>query len=296
MSVRLPPLTALRAFEAAARHLSFSKAADELHVTHAAVSHQIKALEGHLGIALFHRMTRAVRLTEAGQAYFPPIRDAFSGMAEATAALAATQEAGPLTISVAPSFAIRWLVPRLHAFEARHPEIEVRSVISVQSVDLEHGDVAAAIRHGRGDWPGLTAHVLIAEELVPVCAPSLRDEAGDMAALPRLHVEPRPEDWRTWFAGARRTEPEETARQSFPTLALALDAAVSGLGVAVADRRLVAGDLAHGRLVQAAPEAVASESGYFLVYPPRRASDPKLAAFRDWLDEAVGAGPDPARA
>ena len=310
---RLPSLTALRAFEAAARHLSFSRAADELHVTHAAVSHQIKALEAELGVALFRRMPRAVRLTEAGQAYFPPLRDAFASMTEATAAVAAAREAGPLTISVAPSFATRWLVPNLHAFEARHPEIEVRSVISMQRVDLEAGDVAAAIRHGRGDWPGLTAHPLLAEELVPVCAPALLagrafgadglagragEDGGEDGgegdgdappSPPLLHVEPRPDDWPTWFAATGRRPPPRGAGPGFPTLGLALDAAVSGLGVAVADRRLVAQDIAQGRLARAAPEAVPSDRGYFLVHPPARAGDPKLAAFRDWLAETVAA-------
>jgi LysR family glycine cleavage system transcriptional activator len=318
---RLPSLTALRAFEAAARHLSFSRAADELHVTHAAVSHQIKALEAELGVALFRRLPRAVRLTEAGQAYFPPLRDAFASMTEATAALAVAREAGPLTISVAPSFATRWLVPNLHAFEARHPEIEVRSVISMHRVDLEAGDVAAAIRHGRGDWPGLTAHPLLAEELVPVCAPALlagsglgaggfagragerggerggegdgeRDGESDGDAPPLLHVEPRPDDWPTWFAGTGRSLPPRGAGPGFPTLGLALDAAVSGLGVAVADRRLVAQDIAQGRLARAASEAVPSDRGYFLVHPPARAGDPKLAAFREWLAETVAAADD----
>jgi LysR family glycine cleavage system transcriptional activator len=173
MSRRLPPLNALKAFEAAARHLSFTRAAEELFVTQAAISHQIKALEEYLGIKLFRRKNRSLLLTEEGQSYFLDIKDIFASISEATDKLLARSAKGALTVSLQPSFAIQWLVPRLVKFSERHPDIDVR----IKAVDMDEGsltdDVDVAIYYGRGNWPGLRSDKLHTEYLIPVCSPLL---------------------------------------------------------------------------------------------------------------------------
>src|SRR5215469_12184011 len=173
MAERLPPLNALRCFEVAARHLSFTKAALELNVTHSAVSHQIKTLEEWLGMQLFRRVNRGLMLTEAGQAYLKPVREAFERLGEATRRLRSKGRSGPLTLTVMPSFAAKWLMPRLRRFRERHPEIDVR--ISAQShlVDFAREDVDICIRYGRGSWPGVTAVLMMPESMFPLASPLL---------------------------------------------------------------------------------------------------------------------------
>lgn len=184
MSRRLPPLNALKAFEAAARHLSFTRAAEELFVTQAAISHQIKALEEYLGIKLFRRKNRSLLLTEEGQGYFLDIKDIFTSISEATDKLLARSAKGALTVSLQPSFAIQWLVPRLVKFSERHPDIDVR----IKAVDMDEGsltdDVDVAIYYGRGNWPGLRADKLHTEYLIPVCSPLLL--TGPSRCAPRM--------------------------------------------------------------------------------------------------------------
>ena len=173
MAERLPPLNALRCFDVAAKHLSFTKAAAELNVTHSAVSHQIKALEAWLGAPLFRRVNRGLVLTNAGQAYLKPVRDSFERLAEATRRLRVRERTGPLTVSIMPSFAAKWLMPRLRRFRERHPDIDVRISASSQLTDFAREDVDICIRYGRGVWPDVDIELLMRESMFPVASPRL---------------------------------------------------------------------------------------------------------------------------
>ncbi|MFQ6021798.1 MAG: transcriptional regulator GcvA [Acidiferrobacterales bacterium] len=286
---RLPPLNAIHTFEAAARHLSFHRAAEELHVTPSAVSHQIRSLEDFLGVRLFHRLPRQVVLTTEGQAYLPPIRAALDQIKAATERVVGGT--GPLTMTVAPPFATGWLVPRLSRFQAQNPDIEVRLslVTSTELVDFARSDVDLAIRSGRGNWPGLSSHRLIGEELVPVCSPALLEglhplkRPEDLRNFTLLHALPRITQWQMWVNAAGVTGVDVYRGPKFHNTPLALDAALAGLGIAIADRRLVARELESGRLIQPFDIVLPSESAYYLVYPEETADNPKIAAFRGWL-------------
>ncbi len=288
MPRRLPPLNALRAFEAAARHLSFSRAAQELHVTHSAVSHQVKALEEFLGVKLFRRLTRAVRLTDAGQTYLPVLRDALDRIADVTERLRADVAAGPLTVSVTPAFAIRWLVPRLGRFYQAHPDIDVRVSPSVALVDFARDDVDVAVRYGPGNWPGVRAEHLLKLDRFPVCSSKFVDgphglrTPRDLGRHTLLHDELR-DDWRGWLLAAGVEGIDLTRGPTFSETSLLLQAAVAGLGIAIADSALVADDLASGRLVKPFDIALPAEFGYFVVCPEAAFERPKIAAFREWL-------------
>jgi LysR family glycine cleavage system transcriptional activator len=292
MARRLPSLNALRAFEAAARHLSFSRAADELSVTHAAVSHQIKALEADLGVSLFRRITRGVRLTEAGQAYLPVLRDAFDAIAETTARLRADEESGLLTVATTPSFAARWLVPRLGGFYADHPEIDVRLYPSIELIDFARDDVDIAVRFGRGDWSGVRAEHLLCLDMFPVCSPALLDRPHplrtpeDLRNHTLLHEDVR-EDWRRWLLAAGIEDIDFARGPMFHDTSLLLQAAVAGLGVAIAHSALVNDDLAAGRLVRPFETRLATDVGFYVVCPEGAVARPKVRAFRDWLFEAA---------
>lgn len=288
---RLPPLNAIRAFEAAARHLSFNRAAEELHVTPSAISHQVRTLEEFLGVSLFRRHSRSVSLTADGESLLPPVHGALESIAAATARLTARRRTGPLTMSVAPAFASGWLVPRLPGFQVEHPDVEVRLISSVNLVDFGASDVDLAVRYGNGQWPGLVSHRLLAEELLPVCSPALLkgDHAlrvpADLAHTTLLHVLPRLGEWRQWLraAGVEGVDPERGPK--FESSALALEAAVAGLGVVMADRSLAARELDAGRLVTPF-ESIAMPHGdhaYWLVYPQSSRDDPRIGAFRDWM-------------
>lgn len=290
MNRRLPPLNALRAFEAAARHLSFTKAADELHVTQAAVSHQIKALEEWLGIPLFRRLNRALILTEAGQAYLPPLRDALDLMASATERLFRKDSAGSLTISTMPSFAAKWLVMRLGRFQADHPELEVRLHTTAQIVDFAQQDVDVAIRFGRPPWPGVEALHLMTEEIFPVCAPRLLEGPHTLRVPENLRHHTLLHDdylitWATWCAAAGVDGVDVTRGPRFTDSALVLQAAMDGQGLALARQVLVADDLAAGRLVRPFALNLPGDFAYYVVAPAHYFSRPKVKAFRDWLFE-----------
>lgn len=294
MPRRLPPLNALRAFEAAARHLSFTKAAEELNVTQAAVSHQIKALEDWLGVALFRRMNRALALTETGQSYLPPVRDAMDTLAQATDSLLRSDNAGALTVSTMPSFAAKWLVPRLTRFQKRFPDLDVRVQSTSQMVDFARYDVDLAIRFGNGDWPELHVERLLTEDIFPVGHPSLL--AGDRPLV-------RPEDlrhhtllhddyrisWAMWCraAGIEGLDVERGPR--FDDSSFTLQAAINGHGVALARGVLVADDIATGRLVRLFDVRLPGSVAYYVVTPPNALSRPKVRAFRDWLFEEAAA-------
>ena len=291
MGRRLPPLNALRAFEAAARHLSFTKAAGELGITPSAISHQIGGLEAHLGVRLFRRSSRALMLTDEGQGYLPVLRDAFDAIHAATARLAARHAAGPLTVSLLSSFAVRWLIPRLPRFQARHPEIEVRLSTTARVVDFRREDVDCAIRHGRGEWPGLAADLLVSEDLFPVCSPKLLEgrhplkEPRDLAHHTRFQIEMRRDDWRIWLNAVGITDIDAERGPLFETSDLALRAAAEGLGVAIGSSSLVEDDLRNGRLVAPFDVRLPSNSGYYFVVPDDRRDQLKIAVFRAWLLE-----------
>lgn len=290
----LPPLGALRVFEAAARHMSFQRAAEELHVTPSAVSHQIKGLEAFLGKPLFRRAKRAITLTPAGRQYLPPVQAALESIQAATARLNRTPDLRVLTISVAPALASGWLVPRLALFQMKHPDIEVRVTTSTRTVDFkQHPDIDIGIRFGDGHWPGLRAHRLLPMQLIPVCSPELLTthapikRPADLARLNLLHALPRLGDWRSWFlaAGASGVDPDRGPK--FQDTPLAINAAIAGSGVAIADRQFVQREIDAGRLVVPFDMQIPAKTAYYLVYPADRARDPRVRAFRDWaLNEA----------
>ena len=298
MGRRLPPLNALRAFEAAARHLSLSRAADELSVTPAAVSHQIRTLEDHLGVALFRRDGRSLLLTDAGQACLPGIREGFERLSSAIDEIDSLGMAGVLTVSVAPSFAAKWLVPRLDRFQAKHPEIDVRVSASMAVTDFSRDDVDLAIRYGAGRYPDLVVQKLLEESVFPVCSPGLLKEKGpiDTPAALRNHTllhDDSPDNdescptWAMWLKAAG-VEVDSSRGPRFNQSSLVIEAAVLGKGVALAKATLAATDLAEGRLVKPFPVNAPVGFAYYVVCPKAKLNLPKVALFRDWVrDEAA---------
>lgn len=296
MSRRLPPLNSLRAFEAAARHLSFTKAAEELHVTPAAVSQQVKALEDYCGVQLFRRLTRALMLTDAGQAVLPALKESFDLLGDVTERLMADQESGILTVSVAPSFGSKWLVPRLERFRHAHPDFDVRIDANDALANFAADGVDLAIRYGRGVYEDLCADRLIADVSFPVCSPKLLEKGPplkrpqDLAHHTLIHVQWKMEEehapnWRMWLraAGVEGIEAERGPR--FSADSMAVQAALEGHGVALAGLALAGDDLREGRLIRPFPPSVCEETtfSYFVVYPEAKARNPKVMAFRDWL-------------
>lgn len=299
MSRRLPPLNALRAFEAAARHMSFTDAAAELHVTPAAVGHQVKSLEERLGVPLFRRLNRRLLLTDAGQAGLKPLSEALDKLAEAAEAMQRQNQRGILTVSVAPSFAAKWLVRRLGRFAAQQPDIDVRIDTDMMLSNLTRGDVDMAIRYGPGAYPGCRSDKLVSDQIFPVCSPSLRDgpprirAPEDLRHQTLLHESWENQDpiwptWRMWLTAAGVADIDPERGPQFPHSSLALDAAVEGHGVALASDFLVADDLASGRLVQPFDLGLCPKFSYFVVSPTSTADSRKVAAFRDWILAEAG--------
>jgi LysR family glycine cleavage system transcriptional activator len=288
MARRLPPLNALRAFEAAARHLSFTKAAEELHVTQAAISHQVKGLEDRLGVTLFRRANRSLRLTEAGQSYLPAIRDAFDSIDAATARLATRDRSGLLNITCMPSFAASWLVHRLGRFRTAHPDIDVRLAPDERLTDFAREDVDIGVRYGRGNWSGLIAERFLTEDVFPVCSPTLLKGAHplrrpeDLQHHTLLHDDIET-DWRRWLVAAGVEGVDPTRGIHFTSSSLMLQAAVAGQGVALGRSALASNDLSAGRLVRPFEVSLPVEAAYYIVYPEAYASRRKVIAFRDWL-------------
>jgi LysR family glycine cleavage system transcriptional activator len=286
MKRRLPPLNSLRAFESAARHLSFTKAADELAVTQSAVSHQVNALEAWAGVPLFKRQGRAMVLTEAAVKFLPAVSSALDQIALAGRKLLAVDPAhGWLTVAVMPSFAAKWLVPRLADFNEENPDLDVWIATFEDQTGALGSDIDVAIRYGRGDWPGLASVRIMSEELFPVCAPRLAtslETPADLAHATLLHDELR-EDWGMWFAAAGLTGVDTARGPGFDDSGLLIQAAIEGLGVALGRSVLVKGDLDAGRLVRPFDVALPAEFAYYLVYPPDLESAPKIETFRTWL-------------
>jgi LysR family glycine cleavage system transcriptional activator len=285
---QLPPLNALRAFEATARHLSVKNAADELCVTPGAVSQMLKHLETHLGVVLFRRANRGVFLTDAGQSYLPAIRNAFRQIGEATRRTMVSGDSGILTVSAAPFFASAWLIPRLTAFQDAHPDIDVQIVTGKALVDFAQGGVDVAIRHGLGRYPGLRADRLLAVEIVPVAAPALVARLGvpsDSAALtqwPLVHEAERKE-WHRWFHARGIDDIRSPRGPSFDDSTLLLQAVLAGQGAGLLPAGLVAADVDAGRLITLAKVVLLEDYAYYLVCPTASSEAPKVAAFRDWI-------------
>ena len=291
---RLPPLNALRAFESAARHLSFNAAADELNVTPAAISHQIKALEADLGIKLFRRLNRAVRLTDAGHACLPGLRDGFERIAEAVARARQGDSLGLLTVTASPAIAAKWLVPRLERFRVKHPQIDLRIDASMRMVDFVREDVHVGLRYGTGNYPGLHTELLLRSEMFPVCAPALLKgkhplrKPEDIRHHTLIHdetaiLEPNGPDWAMWLRAAGVTDIDTAHGLRFNQVALAMDAAINGRGIMLARNVFAASDLAAGRLVRPFGGATPVNFAIYVVMPPGLVTAPKVKAFRDWL-------------
>ena len=291
MNVRpLPPLSALRAFEAAGRHANFARAAGELNITPAAVSQQVRSLEDFLGVRLFIRRARGVELTPAGNEYARSLGLLLDQLALATERVRRIEEPRKLTIATTPSFAARWLMPRLTGFLERHPEYDVRLSTSNAVADFARQDIDVAIRYGRGSWPGLKAQLLLTAELFPVCSPSFgrgpRPLRVPADLRPRTLLRLALDEWPKWLEaaglGSRRAEGPQ-----FSDIGLLTQAAVAGQGVALGQSVIVADDLAAGRLMTPFALRIPSGMAYYLVAPAEMFQSPKLAAFQRWLRREI---------
>lgn len=290
MSDRLPPLTALRAFDAAARHMSFSKAAEELHVTPAALSFQIKSLEEHLGTPVFRRLNRAVQLTDAGKAMAAGVADGFQTLAAAWRAAERTQDNQTLTVTAGPAFTAKWLAPRLFEFAQQHPEIALRFAASLKIMDLERDAIDVAIRFGQSADQGLYSVPLAEEWVCPVMTPSLAARyptPEDLKDAPLIFddsiqfLEPR-SDWEMWFRAMGITfAPTQGPR--FSQADHAIDAALAGVGVVLGRRALVVKDLADGRLVAPFPTALNTGARFRFLCAKGAEDRPQIASFRNWI-------------
>jgi LysR family glycine cleavage system transcriptional activator len=292
---QLPALGALRTFEAAARHLSFTKAAEELFVTQVAVSHQIKALEGQLGVPLFRRGNRALLLTDEGQTLLPFVREAFERIQAGLRRLEDGSNEGILTVSTTPSFASSWLAPRLVRFQARHPEIEISLSAASRLSDYDRERIDCGVRYGKGTWPGLEATRLLYTPLLPVCSPEFLaahpslSEPADLARHTLIHVLGDLDDWRLWLQAAGVEGIDPTRGPKFDSGPLALQAAMAGAGIAIARAPLIRTELASGRLVAPIDFEVPEASAYYLVVRQEVVAKAKIEAFRSWLLEEVAA-------
>jgi LysR family transcriptional regulator, glycine cleavage system transcriptional activator len=301
MSTRFPGLPALRLFEASARHLSFSEAAREAGLTPAAVSAQMRVLEGQLGATLFHRTSRSMRLTREGVMLVGAVAEALLVLDEAAGRVATQTGARSLTITTTPSFAAKWLVPRLQRFRALCPDVDVRIDVSDHVVDISRGEADIAIRFGHGAYPGAEAHQLFGEAVFPVCAPALLagspplEKPRDLRRHTLIHLDWQAQgdawpDWRMWLLAAGVDGVDPTRGLHFTQTSLALQAALDGHGVALGNTSLVGDDLAAGRLAKPFDVAVqvAPTFAYYLVIPRRGVDRPLNHAFRDWMLAEIG--------
>ena len=288
MMKRTPPLNALRAFEVAARHLSFTKAADELFVTQAAVSHQIKLLEEFLSTKLFLRKNRNLLLTEDGQAYYFEIKDIFQNINDATERLLTRGAKGSITVAMPPSFAAQWLVPRISQFSLAYPDIDVR----IKAVDFDEGfldeSTDIAIYYGRGRWSGLHSEQLHKEYLTPVCSPMLfasnkpLDSLGDLSEHILLHDSSR-DNWKQWLKQFNMIHINVNQGPMFSHSMLVLQAAALGQGIALANTMLAKPEIESGRLICPFAERVESKDGFYIVSEMAQHEQEKITLFREWL-------------
>jgi len=298
MSSRLPSLTTLRAFEATSRLLSFSKAAEQLGLTQSAVSHQIKSLEAQLSVVLFDRHTRNVQLTAAGKSFAACVHAAFDLLAAGVDQVLAESSETTLRVSTFMSFSAKWLIPRLNGFRTRHPKIHVRVDVRDELANFGNDRIDIAVRTGSGNYPGLVSELICNNEIFPVCSPSLLESTpistfSDLELTTLIHDEgwangPSWHDWLRYFTKARI---KPTAHLHFTHSNLALEAAISGQGVALGRTPLVADDLAQGRLVRLFDVSLQSDLAYWLIYPRSNARRPAVRAFRDWILGELGSAP-----
>lgn len=294
MRRQLPPLNALRAFEAAARHLSISLAAAELKVTPAAISHQIRLLEDHIGLPLFTRNGRGLALTDAGGAGLRDLREGFARLGAAMDAIDSLGEAGVLSVSVAPSFASKWLLPRLESFQDRHPEIDVHVSASMQLSDFVKDGVDIAIRYGSGRYADVAVEQLLPESLIPVCSPDYLKRNGpfhgaeDLVEATLLHDDSPDNDsscpnWEMWLSAAGAKHIDASRGPRFNQSSMVIEAAVLGRGLALAKTTLAAEDIRQGRLVQPFAATHKLDFAYYIVAPRAKLNLPKVSHFIDWL-------------
>jgi LysR family glycine cleavage system transcriptional activator len=312
MASRLPGLGAFATFEAAARHQSFSRAAEELNVTPAAVSYLVRGLETQLKVKLFHRTKRVVRLTEAGRILSDGVTNALGDIGRAVERLRAADKTTMLRVTTTPSFAIKWLVPRLDGFLKLYPEVDVRVDLSVRTVDLAREDMDVAIRFGAGHYPGMQAERLMTDTLTPVCSPRLLKgkrpvrHPRDLKQFTLIHVDWQGDwrglggtwpTWAMWMASAGITDIDTSRGLYFDQGVAAIQAAIDGQGVALGDSSLITTDLAEGRLVRLFDHAVAAPAhfAYWTVVTPPAAERPLVRAFCDWLRAEAAAKPKPKR-
>jgi LysR family glycine cleavage system transcriptional activator len=296
---RLPSLNALRAFEAAARHMSLSLAASELNVTPAAVSHQIRLLEEHIGLPVFARNGRGLALTDAGSAGLRDLREAFARLSAAMDAISSLGETGSLSVSVAPSFATKWLLPRLESFEREHPDIDVHVSASVEAPDFARDRVDAAIGYGAGGYAEIFSEKLLSESIIPVCRPDLLAgrtlrSAGDLLGFSLLHDDspdndPSCPNWETWLRAAGVPHADADRGPRFNQASLVIEAAILGKGVALAKSTLAAMDIKAGRLARPIDVEHPVDFGYYFLAPRAKLNLPKVSYFRDWLRREAAA-------
>lgn len=303
MDRRLPSMKALRAFEAAARHLSFTAAAQELNVTQAAISHRVRTLEERLGVRLFHRYNRKLELSDAGRVYLPALRTALDMVAAATDRVTAHDASATLRVSVVVSFAAKWLMPRLPRFAKLHPDVDVRVTADDKLVMFGRDDVDLGIRFGRGRYPGLCVDKLMDDKIIPVCSPALLEGPHPLRSLADLRHHTLLHDlasyggdlpdWTQWLESAGVRDVDPNLGPGFNLWSMLIDAAVAGQGVALARTTMADGDIKAGRLVQPFGPTLPSDYAYWLVSTPEVAERRNVRLFRDWLlSEAPGARED----
>ncbi len=284
-------MQALRAFEAAARERSLTRAAASLHLTHGAISHQIKALEADLGVRLFERAGRGVRLTDSGERFATRVRAAFAELSSGVQELTSRANPRLLRVSVVPSFAARWLLPRIGRFQAAHPDIDLDVSATMANVDFVHDDADVAIRYGFGGWPGVQAEHLLDDAFFPVCSPRIAGgvprRPEDLARYPLLRSDNEP--WKPWFEAAGLDWPEPSRGPIFNDSSHMMQAAAEGQGIALGRATLLGNDERNGVLVRPFAVEAPSPRRHWLVVPARNAQAPKFLAFRAWLHAEIAA-------
>ncbi len=295
MPHNMPPLTWLRAFEASARHLSFTNAAAELNLTQAAISKQVKLLEHHLREPLFERLPRSLTLTKAGAAYLPKVHDAFERLSAGTAEVFGGRRLGILSVRAPVGYAITWLAARLPRFLAAHPKTQVRIISSVWAEDYESETFDLDIRYGLGRWPGFASDRVTWERLIPMALPEVAvrlKQPDDLCNERLLHVLGYQEGWATWLAAAGATKVDAGSGLWFDTTPMALEVAAQGGGIALGRSSMLERELASRRLVPAFDLALPIDEGFFLAAPEKGVRHPDAEIFRSWLlSEAKTAGP-----
>jgi LysR family glycine cleavage system transcriptional activator len=294
MRPHIPSLSVLQAFEAAARHLSFTRAAEELNVTQSAISRHIRGLEARLGLRLFRRTKQRIALSEAGEAYLPEVRSCLDRIEASTKQLVTYRRgAGVLNLATLPTFGTKWLAPRLASFYQRRPGILLNFIIQTEPFDFSGSDIDAAIHFGSLVWPNVVAERLIGEELIPVCSPKLRSEIGSARApgklmkFPLLQLTPLPNAWSEWLLAAGVSSPLSHQGPRFEHFSMAIQAAISNFGILLVPHFLVADDIREGRLVIPYPVAIKTNMAYYFIYPHFKSNLPSLRSFRDWILETA---------